>query len=109
MRISQTAFSFLVISPASWSADWAWGLPLIVLTVIIHVLGLGFIRQGAANVSSDAVDRRHPTVVFVAVMGATTLLATSLHAMEAGIWAAAYRLLGALPDNKSRCFIRRTR
>ncbi len=34
-------------------------------------------------------------------MGATTLLATSLHAMEAGIWAAAYRLLGALPDNKS--------
>ena len=24
-----------------------------------------------------------------------------LHAIEAGIWAAAYRLLGALPDNKS--------
>jgi hypothetical protein len=37
----------------------------------------------------------------VIVMGATTLLATSLHAIEAGIWAIAYRLLGALPGNKS--------
>ena len=101
MRVSQTAFTFLVIGPVSWSADWAWGLPLIVVTVVIHVLGLGFIRQGAASVSSDTIERRHPTAVFVAVMGATTLLATSLHAMEAGIWAAAYRLLGALPDNKS--------
>ncbi len=53
MRVSQTAFTFLVISPVSWSADWAWGLPLIVVTVVIHVLGLGFIRQGAASVSSD--------------------------------------------------------
>ena len=40
-------------------------------------------------------------VIFVVIMGAATLLATSLHAVEAGIWAAAYRLLGALPDNKS--------
>ena len=39
--------------------------------------------------------------VFVVVMGAATLLATSLHGMEAGIWAATYRLLGALPDGKS--------
>jgi hypothetical protein len=35
------------------------------------------------------------------VMGATTLLVILLHALEAAIWAAAYRLLGALPDNKS--------
>jgi len=47
------------------------------------------------------MQRRHTTVVFMVVMGVTTLLATSLHAAEAGIWAAAYRLLGALPDNKS--------
>jgi len=39
--------------------------------------------------------------VFMVVMGATTVLATSLHAMEAGIWAAAYRVLGALPDRRT--------
>jgi hypothetical protein len=39
--------------------------------------------------------------VFIVVTGASTLLATTLHGIEAGIWAAAYRLLGALPDGKS--------
>ena len=29
------------------------------------------------------------------------LLATALHGIEAATWATAYRLLGALPDNKS--------
>jgi len=47
------------------------------------------------------MDRRHFTVVFTAVMGAAALLATILHAIEGIIWAVAYRLLGALPDNKT--------
>ena len=34
-------------------------------------------------------------------MGTTTLLATILHAIEAGVWAFSYRLVGALPDFKS--------
>jgi hypothetical protein len=101
MRVTQTAFSLLIVGPEAWSADWAWGLPLIVLTVLIHVLGLGLIRQRALRVFSRTEERRHPMVVFVMVMGATTLLATSLHAIEASIWAAAYRILGALPDNNS--------
>jgi len=46
-------------------------------------------------------ERYHPMLVFAGVMGTTTLLATSLHALEAGIWAASYRYLGALPDFKS--------
>jgi hypothetical protein len=45
--------------------------------------------------------RRHPTIAFALVMGITTLLATVMHGMEAGIWAAAYRLLHAMHDNKS--------
>jgi hypothetical protein len=28
-----------------WGADWAWGLPLILLTVVIHVFGLGIINE----------------------------------------------------------------
>ena len=85
---------------ASWSGNWAWGIPLIVLTVLIHALGLGLIRQRALNASSHAI-RRHPTGMFVGVIGLTTLVATSLHAFEAMIWAAAYLLLGALPETKS--------
>jgi hypothetical protein len=38
---------------------------------------------------------------FVVVIGVAALLATLLHGIEAANWAAAYRLLGALPDNKS--------
>jgi hypothetical protein len=34
-------------------------------------------------------------------MGVTTLLAICLHAIEAAIWAAAYLLLGALPDSRT--------
>jgi hypothetical protein len=34
-------------------------------------------------------------------MGITTISATLLHGIEAGIWAVAYRVLGAMPDNKS--------
>jgi len=102
MRIAQVTLSFsFAVSPWMWRSDWAWGLPLIVSTVVIHVLGLGLIYQRAVRVSSNMMQRRHTTVVFMVVMGVTTLLATSLHAAEAGIWAAAYRLLGALPDNKS--------
>jgi hypothetical protein len=84
----------------TWSGDWAWGIPLIVLTVLMHALGLGLIKQRALNASSHSI-RRHPTGVFVGVIGLTTLVATCLHAMEAIIWAVAYRFLGALPDFRS--------
>jgi hypothetical protein len=83
---------------APWSADWAWGLPLVVLTVVIHVLCLGLIYQRVIRVTGDTEYRRHPLVLFVVLVGAITLLATCLHALEAIIWAAAYRILGALPD-----------
>lgn len=89
------------IPVSGWSADWAWGLPLIVGTVLFHVFGLGLIRQRTKRFSARSVNRRHPTAAFVIVMGGATLLATSLHAIEAGIWAGSYLGLGALPDFKS--------
>jgi hypothetical protein len=101
MRIVPPVFSFIAVSPLNWRADWAWGLPLIVGTVLIHVFGLGVIRQRTARFTTRSTERRHPTGVFVIIMGTTTLLATCLHAIEAGIWAGAYLILGALPDNKS--------
>jgi hypothetical protein len=39
--------------------------------------------------------------MFALVMSVTSILVTVLHGLEAGIWAAAFHTLGALPDNKS--------
>jgi hypothetical protein len=75
-------------------------LPLIVLTVTIHVSGLALIRRKTLNASGHMI-RRYPNSAFVLITGLTTLVVTTLHALEASIWALAYRLLGALPDNRS--------
>src|SRR6516165_6074382 len=82
---------------SDWHANWAWGMPLIIINVVIHVLGLGFIDERILQVLR-AVNQRHFTRVFVVVMAVVALLATILHGMEGMVWAAAYRLLGALPD-----------
>jgi hypothetical protein len=101
MQIVGVALSPSFDRPGGWRGDWAWGLPLIVLTVVIHVLSLGFINQRSTRLLSQMGARHHPMLVFAKVMGMTTLLATTLHALEAGIWAVSYRFLGALPDFKS--------
>jgi hypothetical protein len=86
---------------ASWDINWAWSLPLIVVNVIIHVIGLGFINVQVYRMLNAAQEHRFFVYLFALVMGITVILATILHGIEAGIWAAAYRLLGALPDNRS--------
>jgi uncharacterized membrane protein len=101
MILTHADFSFVTEPQLDWTGNWAWGAPLIVMTVIIHVLGLGLISRGIGRVSSAKIENCHPMATFVAVMGATTLLATSLHAIEAGIWASAYLLIGALRDSRT--------
>ena len=68
-----------VVDRFAFLADWAWGLPLIVLTVVIHVVGLGFVSQRAVHVSRGLTERRHSKAAFVVLMGVATLLATCLH------------------------------
>jgi hypothetical protein len=85
----------------SWTGDWAWSLPLIVLTVVIHVCGLALIGESVVDALSESVDRRRFIFKFAMVMGVTSLLATILHGFEGAIWAAAYRFLGALPDART--------
>jgi len=84
-----------------WDGDWAWALPLIVATVVIHVAGLGVINREALRTVGLVRTHRNFNVLFAIVMGVTTLLATLLHAVEAGIWASVYWALGAVPDGKS--------
>jgi hypothetical protein len=73
----------------------------VVITVILHVIGLGFINRRVLQTINLVKDHPNFNVLFVIVMGVTTLLATLLHALEAGIWAVIYRVVGAVPDGKS--------
>jgi MFS superfamily sulfate permease-like transporter len=84
-----------------WDGDWAWALPLIVVNVVIHVAGLGVINREALRIVGLVRTHRNFNVLFAIVMGLTTLLATLLHAIEAGIWAVVYWALDAVPDSKS--------
>jgi hypothetical protein len=89
------------IDLGGWNANWAWGLALIVLNVVIHVIGLALIYERVVHVLSGAMEHRRFIQRFVVVIGVAALLATLLHGIEVANWAAAYRLLGALPDIKS--------
>jgi hypothetical protein len=100
MTIALATLSVQIDPRAPWHADWAWGIPLIVLTVVLHVFGLGLIRQRVLPIHREFMKRHHPTAAFAGVMGLTTLLATILHGIEAFIWAEAYCWIGALPDLK---------
>jgi hypothetical protein len=86
---------------ATWGADWAWSLPLILLNVVIHVFGLAFIYDSVVLVLHEISVRRRFMVRFAWVMGVVVLLIIALHALEAVAWALAYRALGAFPDNKT--------
>lgn len=81
-----------------WDNNWLWALPLIVITVILHVTVLGAINSRVVAALKNYRAERLYAPRFVVVMGVTTLLATLLHAAEAGIWAGAYHELGALTD-----------
>ncbi len=81
----------------AWNGNWAWSLPLIVVTVIFHALSMVFVTEGVIR-AAHHVTRHH---FFALLIGAATLLAIALHALEAGIWAWVYVALGALPDGKS--------
>jgi hypothetical protein len=87
-----------VSNPGAWEANWAWGVPLIVLTSVVHVLGLGLINERIVLALRGRMDRRYSTLLFAVAMSVAVLLATILHAFEAAVWAAAYVLLRALPD-----------
>jgi hypothetical protein len=90
-----------MLDATTWSADWAWSLPLILLTVIIHVFGLAFIYDATVVVMREVTVRRRFMIRFAEVTGISVLLIIMLHALEAIAWALAYRQLGVFPDNKT--------
>lgn len=86
---------------APWATDWITGSALIVVTLVTHVVGLGLMGRGTILIQDKIMKHRHSGAIFVVLMGVAASLATFLHGIEAGMWALAYRALGAVPDNKS--------
>jgi hypothetical protein len=84
-----------------WGTDWAWGLPLIVLTVVLHAYGLGLVNKEVTSRLRGRQRSEYSPSFANLIIGATSLSATILHAIEGAIWAGAYRFLGASADKKS--------
>jgi hypothetical protein len=85
----------------SWIGNWAWALPLIVATLLLHVVGLALINMRMVRMLNRVRPGREFFPMFVSVIGITALLAILLLAFEAALWAVAYRSLGALPDGRA--------
>jgi hypothetical protein len=86
------------VAAEAWSNNWAWGLPLIVLTVLVHAFSLVVIRDRVVLELPLLLRARRSGVVLGLLMVVTVLMLTVLHAVEAGAWAGAYVALGARPD-----------
>jgi hypothetical protein len=85
----------------AWDGNWAWSLPLIVATVIFHVIGLILINERVIDAMRILRTSRSFLFAFALIMGAATLGATLLHTFEVAIWSGLYWIIGALPDGKS--------
>ena len=53
----------------AWDANWAWSLPLIVITVIFHVVGLAFINERISLARRYLRKRHNFLLAFAPVMG----------------------------------------
>jgi hypothetical protein len=84
-----------------WSANWAWGLPLIVFTVMLHAYSLGLLNADVTARLKKRGRLGRPLSAPSFLIGGTALSLTVLHGAEGVIWATAYRLLGASMDYKS--------
>ena len=85
----------------SWALDWLWGLPLIVLTVLIHASGLGIIDKQVMSTLGSSRRQGGTSVASIIAVGRAVLSVTILHGLESAIWSGAYRALDAVKDNKS--------
>jgi hypothetical protein len=78
-----------------WANDWLWGLPLLVLTVVVHVTAFMIMTRALIPEIVPSKRRMLDFIVSVAVLA---LFAATLHSLEALAWAFLYVTIGALPD-----------
>jgi len=81
-----------------WSYNWAYGLPLIVLTVMGHSLALFGARHRIVVTLGRNYSEESFSLRFALSIGAVVLFVTLLLAVEAALWAAVYVGIGAVSD-----------
>jgi hypothetical protein len=74
--------------PVTWGANWAWGVLLIVLNSVVHVLGLVFMNETVGGAMRGWMHHRHFMSLFAVALSGMVL-------------ATAYVLLAALPDPRA--------
>ncbi len=89
------------LESTTWVGDWAWGVPLVLANLLIHVVGLNLIGAVVLAGYAGKQRKRNASIDFIMVVGVTSVLTISLHGLESVIWGAAYLLLGALSDYKT--------
>jgi len=82
-----------------WSAAWAWGVPIVAATVLMHVAGLSLIRSAVIGWLSRRRHRAGSAMIEAALLiCVVVILVTFLHAIEAAIWGFLHVHLGAIPS-----------
>jgi hypothetical protein len=78
--------------------NWAWGLSLIALTVVIHATGVVFMALAGVRlrVRIERHQSSYALVITIGLVGVMGLLLAALHGVEAVVWAVAYWCVGAL-------------
>jgi hypothetical protein len=81
-------------------ANWTWGLSLVALTMAMHTTGIAFMAFATMRIRRRLARKthwrlRHALAIVIGLTGVVGLLLAGLHGVEAALWAAVYRWLGA--------------
>ena len=91
----------MVDTTSWWLADWVWSIPIILFTVALHAIGLLIVDVFVLEKLEGRLKKTRFRFRFPIIISTVVLFVTALHGLEASIWAAIYRLLDALPDDKT--------
>lgn len=87
-------------SVGDWSADWLWGIVMIVVTITVHSASLLLIGDRLVQLQPRLLRSagQHRWLVVPSLVAVLSLAMALLFALSAILWAVAYLLLGALPS-----------
>ena len=83
------------------NSNWTWGLSLITLTTAFHATGVVLIASAGIRIRvrierQQTLKASHVFAIAIIDVAVVALLLAALHGIEAALWAASYRWLGAL-------------
>jgi len=88
----------ILTAPPLWTQDWLWSVPLTIITLSLHgaaIIGIGLLLgRVRRRLARRPRTHRQVAVYSVVTIGALGWILAALHAVQALIWAVAYRLLG---------------